>query len=114
MRPRLRKSREYERVRRQGRSWGHPLLVVQATENDAEVSRFGFVVSRRVGNAVVRNRVRRRLREIVRGVLTGVPAGWDVVLVVRPTAANAAFAELESVTHALLRRARLLPAAAVT
>ena len=105
---RLRARTDFERLRRQGRSWSHPLLIAQATKNDAEVIRFGFSVSRRVGEAVVRNRVRRRLREIARRALPNLPAGWDVALIARPAAANADYRELEDATHSLLRRARLL------
>src|SRR5919202_3894793 len=86
---RLRARADFERARRRGRSWGSPLLGLTAVRNDLELTRCGFVVSRRVGKAVVRNRVRRRLREIIRRRLPQIEAGWDVVFSARPAAARA-------------------------
>lgn len=57
-------------------------------------TRFGFVTAKRVGNAVVRNRVRRRLRAIVRTELGQIDSGWDVVISARDNASDATFAEL--------------------
>ncbi len=105
---RLRESAAFERTRRRGRSWSTALLALSAVPNDLDVTRCGFVVSRRVGNAVVRNRVRRRLREIARRLLGTLPVGWDLVLSARPAAAAAAYGELEGAAQELLGRARLL------
>ncbi len=58
------------------------------------VGRVGLTVSRKVGNAVVRSKLRRRLRELVRKSRPRWSAGWDVVLVARPAAREASFAEL--------------------
>jgi ribonuclease P protein component len=77
--------------------------------------RVGFVVSRKVGNAVVRNRVRRRLREALRAHLretaaAGTPASFDVLVIVRPSAADAAYRELASgLVRALGRAAAATP-----
>ncbi len=103
---RLRRSADFARVRERGRSWPHALLVLSAGRNEAGDTRFGFIVSRRVGNAVVRNRVRRRLREVVRRHLGQFPAGWDVVLVARPAIARADFAEIEQAFLQVLSRAQ--------
>src|SRR5919202_5142036 len=105
---RLRARADFERARRRGRSWGAPLLGLTAARNDLEVTRCGFVVSRRIGNAVVRNRVRRRLREIVRRQLPAVAPGWDLLFSARPTAAQATAADLGRAVADLLERGRLL------
>jgi len=94
-------------VRARGRSVSTPLLVLGYAANGLTVSRFGFLVGRRIGSAVRRNRVKRRLREIVRHHQMMVGAGWDVVLIARPPAATASFAELDRTVVWLLRRARL-------
>lgn len=102
---RLAKASDFAAVRREGRSWSDRTLVLQARPNDLEISRVGFSVSTRVGNAVTRNKVKRRLREAVRQA--GVQEGWDLVLIARKDAATADFGSLNSSVFALLEHANL-------
>jgi ribonuclease P protein component len=74
--------------------------------NGLEMSRFGLVVSRRIGKAVVRNRVKRRLREITRQV--PVQSGWDIIVIARVPAATANYADLGKSVRKLLLRAGLI------
>ncbi|HEU5314516.1 MAG TPA: ribonuclease P protein component, partial [Chloroflexota bacterium] len=67
---------------------------------------------KRVGRAVVRNRVRRRLREIVRALLPRLAPGWDLALAARNRASQATFDELRRAVEGLMGRARLLRQAA--
>lgn len=105
---RLARNEDFQRIRREGRSWSLPLLVLQTLGNGLPHSRLGLVVSKRVGTAVVRNRVRRRLREAARGRWPNVKAGWDIVLIARVSAASADFWQLSSAVDTLLERAALL------
>jgi ribonuclease P protein component len=109
---RLRETAAFERARRRGRTWGNALLVLNAVRADGPESRCGFAVSRRVGKAVQRNRVKRRLREIVRRRLPAIPSGWDLVLNARPATAAAPYARLAGAVDDLLHRAGLLTGAA--
>lgn len=102
---RLTRGADFSRVRKQGRSWAHPLMILSVDRNDLGCTRFGFVVSRRIGTAVTRNRIKRRLREVVRHHLDQVPAGWDMVIVARAPIVEARFADIEAVFTQLLRRA---------
>ncbi len=96
-------------MRKLGRSWGHPLVVLCALPNGLEGSRFGFLVSQRVGKAVVRSRLKRLLREAVRAHLGEMASGWDVVLIARVGAREANFHQIVEAIGELLREAGLIP-----
>lgn len=100
---RLRKAADFQAVQRQGRSWANRLIVLRARLNGLETSRVGFSISRRVGKAVVRNRVKRRLRELARQI--PMQGRWDMVFIARAPAAQADFQELRQAVQDLVGRA---------
>ena len=102
---RLRRRNDFAAVYRNGRIQSNPLLVLRVLPNDRETTRFGFVVGKAVGGAVVRNRVKRRLREAVRQLRIG--PGFDVVIGARKPAADAPFSVLLGVLSTLAERARI-------
>ena len=93
---RLTKRADFLRLAR-GRKWAAPGLVLQMAETPAPTpeARAGFTVTKKIGNAVVRNRARRRLREVARAVLPlyGAP-GYDYVLIAREATPVRPFASL--------------------
>jgi len=107
---RMRRTTEFSAAVREGSRAGRPLLVGHLLiRRDAdEPPRIGFIVSRAVGKAVVRNRVRRRLRHLVAGYLHSLPRGSLLVLRANPPAATASQADLAAelglVVRAVLRR----------
>lgn len=108
----LTKSRQYAQVQAMGRSWSCALLAMRAMPNDLPHSRLGFSVSKRVGKAVIRNKVKRRLREILR--LVPLRPGRDIVFIARPPAATAGFDALRDAALKLLSRADLVETAPLT
>ena len=112
-RHRLSQRADFARLRGQGRRVAHPLAVLvvcrQPVSANEGHSRFAFVASRRVGNAVRRNRAKRLLRTAVGQYLTQIPPGWDCLCIARTDTATAEYADVYTAVGQLLQRARLLP-----
>jgi ribonuclease P protein component len=102
----LRRRVDFDRVFQQGRHNSGRLLALRSVPNELPLSRFAYAVPKRVGKAVVRNRVRRRLREILRTL--PFDEGFDVVISVRPEAATSSYYALKQEVQTLMRRGRLL------
>ena len=103
---RLRRPDQFQRVRRAGRSWEHHLFVLRITPNRRHITRCGFVVGKRLGSAVVRNRAKRRVREAIRLMYQHIKPGWDVVFVIRsPATATVAFVTIQDAVEDLLQQA---------
>ena len=102
----LTKPEQYALVYSKGSSWSTSLVVMKALPTGLTLSRCGFSISKRVGKAVTRNRVKRLLREILR--LTPLKQGWDIVFIARPPAATADYTTLKKSVEGLLSRAGLL------
>jgi len=98
-------TRDFDRIHRHpARRERSPHFQVLARPNGLERTRWGISVKTRLGNAVVRNRVKRRLREMLRAA--ALPAGWDFVVQPRDArVATADFAELQRELGALVAKA---------
>ena len=97
--------KRHSQIHREGSSAANRLLVIRYLENGLNHTRFAFVVSKRVGNAVVRNKIKRRLREAVRS--RPLAGGWDAVFIARRGIERASFREVNRAAWNLLRRSRI-------
>jgi ribonuclease P protein component len=102
---RLTKPDQYTLVYNEGSTQADRLLVIKTRPNRLEYSRYGISVSKRVGNAVVRNKVKRRLREILR--LTNLNPGWDIILIARTPIAGSDYPQINKSVNNLLSRAHI-------
>jgi ribonuclease P protein component len=98
---------DFQRVRRTGTSYSHPLFVAVVCANDLPAARIGVSASRNLGNAIRRNRAKRRLREAFRPFMADVPGGWDVVVIARPALLEAEWADVQAAVRSVLRRSGL-------
>jgi ribonuclease P protein component len=108
---RLRQRRQFVRVQAEGRrvAGKHFLFFVRRqSDSDPTVvaagARFGITVTRKIGNAVTRNRIKRIVREGCRRTAWSFPAGWDLVIVARSSAATADSRQAMDELGALARR----------
>lgn len=104
---RLRRPAEFRHVWDAGRSWAHPLLILRAVPNTLATVRVGITASRKVGDAVTRNRARRLLREAARQLYPHIVPGWDLVLVARASMAEVKTPAVAAALTLLLQRAHL-------
>ncbi len=102
---------EFQLLRERGRAVHGPYFTLVGVRREEGVeSRLGVVTSRRVGNAVERNRVRRRLRELHRLSRPDLVPGWWLVLIARRAGAEATWEELRTEWLRLARKLSILPA----
>jgi ribonuclease P protein component len=83
---RVRQGGEYRRILKSGKCFRDPLLRIHYRENGRDLPRLGLVVSRKVGNAVVRNRLKRIYRALFREMKGRLPSPIDVVVIPNPQA----------------------------
>ena len=104
---RLTRSEDFKRVRRSGKSYAHPLLVLIVQACDEGKLHVGVAANRGMGAAVKRNRAKRLLREAMRELLPLVRPGWDILLIARPPLLSCNMFEIREALLTLLRRAEL-------
>lgn len=105
---RLTRSTDFKRVRRTGKSYAHPFVVLVVQASEAPRVRVGVTAGRSVGGAVQRNRAKRLLREAMRPLLPQLIPGWDLVLIARPALLSSSLQDIHQTLTNLLRRAQLI------
>ena len=105
---RLRRNSDFQRVRRQGTSKASPLMVLAFLRNELKHSRFGFVINKRVGKAVRRNKIKRQMREATRQRMAHIKPGFDIVFIARQPICQADYREIEETLAHLLKKNGLM------
>lgn len=105
---RLTRSRDFKRVKEIGSVARHPLLVLVYARNEEGYSRAAVVASKKVGNAVMRNKVKRRVRASLDLTWQKVIPSWDLIFYARPRITEAKFEEIQNTISHLLRQADLM------
>ncbi len=106
----LKKRADFVRIAKQGEKWVSPGLIIQAKRRplllsgDKETARFGFTASKKVGNAIARNKAKRRLRVLVRQFANEVDQNLDFVLIARHSTVDYDFAKLTSETKRAFKK----------
>ena len=93
---RIKKTQQYNNVYQKGKKISSKCLIIFVLKNSLTVNRYGIVASKKVGNAVVRNKVKRRLKAIIREVNPKIGQGYDIVLVCRPLISRVTYRQLQN------------------
>ena len=100
-------SKEYSFIYKTGKKVPGKYIILILRHNNADFNRFGIVASKKVGNAVKRNRAKRQIREIIKNNNDSWKKGYDIVLIARTSINETSFAMLEKDLIYLVKRARL-------
>lgn len=99
----LGKNLEFQKVYKSGKSKANKYLVMVLSERESGPNRYGFSVSKKVGNSVVRHRVTRLLRESVQKNDARLTDGYNIIIIARNTAKGRSFQEIDSAVCHLCR-----------
>ena len=92
----LRNSQQFSRVYKEGHSKANKYLIMYILENNTDMNHLGIVVSKKVGNSVIRHRIKRLIKESYRLQEKVFNSGLDIVIVARGSASSISFKEIDS------------------
>jgi ribonuclease P protein component len=104
----LTRLQEFAAIQQHGTVRSSSLITARFLRTNLETTRFGLATGRRIGGAVVRNRVRRRIREGLRELAASFRPGWDVLIIARPPILDADHRSLVGALRKTLERAGVL------
>lgn len=105
----LKDNRDFRKVYKYGRSAANSILVIYVLKNpEEEHDRIGISVSKKVGNSVVRHRIKRQIRETCRLNFSNTSGGHDIVIIVREKCRDKSYREITEAVYDLYKRTRLI------
>ncbi len=104
----IKKNRQFKAVYEKKKSIADFNLVLYHTSSANNTTRFGISISSKVGNSVLRNKLKRQIKEILRINHDTISEGYDIIFVVRVRCKNADFKAIKESVYHLLRKANLL------
>lgn len=105
---RLKSSIDFKRVRRDGKSYAHPLVILIVCPNALSTIRIGVQAGKSIGNAVRRNRAKRKLRSAIQKFIPDIYSGWDAIFIARPPLIDVDWSAIHIAVRDLLSRSGLL------
>ena len=105
---RLRHTDDFARLRKAGTVYRHRWLLLSVAPNERSHNRYGFITSKALGNAVIRNRTRRQLREIIRHLHPHLALGYDMVIIARRPVVGKPFSQILRIVQQLATEASLM------
>jgi ribonuclease P protein component len=98
-------ARDFLRVKSKNQAVYHPLMILVFAQNDLEFSRTAVIASKKVGNAVIRNRARRRIQAELRDYWNDIKPGWDLIFYSRNAIVDADYQDIKNAIMHLLQKA---------
>lgn len=105
---RIRKNVEFKKVYKHGKNYWNRNLILYVKKNDKKVTRVGYTITKKIGNAVTRNRLRRMMKEIYRLNFHNIKEGYDLVFIAKKKLVGISYKELESSMIHIMSLAKLL------
>lgn len=105
---RLRKNMEFKKVYSGGKNYWNRNLILYIRKNKLDESRYGITITKKIGNAVVRNKIRRRIKEVYRLNLYRIKNGYDLIFIPKKNVVDLPYKELESAVIHILKISGML------
>lgn len=105
---RLKNKREFDVVYKNGKSYWNRNLILYVNKNSLDYNRIGYSITKKVGNSVVRNKIRRRMKEIYRLNLDDMDVGYDFILIPKKNTAEIPYEQLESAMLHIFKISKIL------
>lgn len=105
---RLRSNMEFKKVYSGGKNYWNRNLILYVKKNNIGNTRVGYSITKKIGNSVIRNKVRRRMKEIYRLKFDGIKSGYDLIFIPKKNVVDISYKELESAMLHILKLSSLL------